>query len=59
MGDHVIRCIRGLLRMQDVEYIYAEIHRLSEFMHLLAISSEYRETQMIELSLEEMIRVHG
>ena len=56
-GIMLLDCVRGLLRMQDVEYIYAEIHRLSEFMHILVISSEYRATQMIELSIEEMIRV--
>ena len=44
--------------MQDIEYIYAELHWLSEFMHLLVISSEYRATQMTELSLGEMMRVH-
>ena len=53
----LLDCATGLMRMQNVEYICAEIHRLSEFMHLLVISSEYRATRMIELSLEEMIRV--
>ena len=57
-GSILLDCITDLLKMQGIEYMCAEIHRLSEFMHILVISLEYRATSVIELSFEEMIRVH-
>ena len=53
----MLDCITILIRMQGLEYICVEILQLSEFMHVSVISLEYRETWVIELSLEEIIRV--
>jgi hypothetical protein len=53
-----IYCIIGLLRVQGVDSMCAEIDQLLEFMHFPMISLEYGEARMIDLSCGKIFIVH-
>jgi hypothetical protein len=51
--------ITGLPRMQGKDRIFVVVDQLTKFSHFFSISMDYNASQVADLFLREVFRVHG